>query len=246
MRTYLLLAILGSLLFGSCKKENPELPVGFYAYDYFPLAIGKYWTYQIDSVIFDPSVSGHPFRISSNLVKTTMIDTFFDGSGLLNYVVEYAIMNQTTQQWEPAYLGRASRSVSEAFLDEAGRKLVKMTFPPVAGAHWDGTRYINQQAVVYISGEPIEMFKDWDPRIVSTDEPGTIGNASFDKILTIEFVDTESRIEKRLALEKYIRGVGLAFREYWILDTQLNTDERPWDQKAQRGFILTQQLMDHN
>ena len=52
--------------------------------------------------------------------------------------------------------------------------------------------------------------------------------------------------DRRFALEKYARGIGLAYREYWILDTQLNTDDRPWDQKAQRGFIFTQVLIDHN
>lgn len=246
MRRILLIATLGIVLINACRKDNKVLPDSFYAYDYYPLEIGKYWIYQIDSSIYDPTVSGQPYRVSSTIVRTTMIDTFRDGAGVLNYVTEYAVQDSATQQWKPAYLGRASRTATEAFLDEDNRKLVKMTFPPVTGTHWDGTRYINEQTIVLVAGEPIEMYKEWDPRVVSTDEAGTIGGDAYDKILTIEYADAESRIEKRFALEKYARGIGLAYREYWILDTQLNTDDRPWDQKAQRGFIFTQVLIDHN
>jgi hypothetical protein len=67
-------------------------------------------------------------------------------------------------------------------------------------------------------------------------------------VVTVQNADSENLIELRLAHEKYARGVGLVYRELWILDTQCIEDciGMTWEQKAEKGFILKQTLIDHN
>lgn len=246
MRKIAIFAGLLVFISGACRKDQTQPDPAFYAYDYYPLELGKYWVYQVDSSLFDPVVNGKPILQTRSLIKLTVLDTFGVGNGLLNYVLSLANFDTVNQEWKDIGLWSAARSDAEAYLDEGNRRLVKMTFPPVPGLHWDGTRYIDEQTIVYISGEPLEMYKGWDSQIVSVDQPAEINGFSYDRVLSILLANSESRIEKRYALEQYIRGVGLGYREYWILDTQLNTDDRPWDQKAQRGFILKQSLVEHN
>ncbi|MEL6865958.1 MAG: hypothetical protein AAFP19_16145, partial [Bacteroidota bacterium] len=67
----------------------------------------------------------------------------------------------------------------------------------------------------------------------------------FDSVATIYQADNENAIELRYSIEKYARNIGLVYREMRILDTQAIVDD-PWEEKAQKGFIIRQQITRHN
>ena len=54
--------------------------------------------------------------------------------------------------------------------------------------------------------------------------------------------------EFKLSEEKYAKGVGLIYRAMKILDTQCIIDCQflEWEDKAEKGYILTQQIIDYN
>jgi hypothetical protein len=80
------------------------------------------------------------------------------------------------------------------------------------------------------------------------DQTESIGDLQFDKVAIVLLTDDgeENTIERRYALEKYARGVGLIYKEYEILDSQCSTCTEPWSEKAEKGFILKQTLIEYN
>ena len=90
------------------------------------------------------------------------------------------------------------------------------------------------------------MFKDWDYRYLSVDRSEDISGMNYDRVLTVQQVDSENAIERRFGIEKYVFGSGLVFKERIILDTQNVTNDLSWEEKAERGFILRQTLIRFN
>ncbi len=90
------------------------------------------------------------------------------------------------------------------------------------------------------------MFKGWEYQVLEAGVPDTISGTPFPQVATIRQANMENFIELRFAREKYARGTGLIERELQILDTQQITDTIPWEEKAEKGFILYQRLIESN
>jgi len=93
---------------------------------------------------------------------------------------------------------------------------------------------------------------------VSKGEAEEINGYMFDDVLTVQLADSDSEIEYRYGIEKYARGVGLVYRELWILDTQckgccnapdgtipVECTILPWEERADEGFIMIQKYAEY-
>ena len=75
-----------------------------------------------------------------------------------------------------------------------------------------------------------------------------VGDFSFDSTLIITEANYTDLIERRYSRAWYAKHVGLVQREQWILDSQYcaqtptpaDCQTRPWDLKAEKGYILRQ------
>ncbi len=169
--------------------------------------------------------------------------------------------------------------------------------------------------------EPFLQNDIWRSSILAVDEPDTVGTFQFDEVLRLREVETSgkssldfnagespfefkskiplnsfetkpSSFELRRSYEKYAKGIGLVYRERWILDTQKcsedcqplkdqfdacvesclaagttdtlvcelqcdnllqqfnscfdQCDTLEWGNKAQKGFVMYQTIIDHN
>ena len=68
---YLLFLGLSASFFFACESEVEEVDIDF-GYDYFPLEVGRSWYYQVDSVIYDPSLGGTDVDSSRTFVRETI------------------------------------------------------------------------------------------------------------------------------------------------------------------------------
>ena len=89
------------------------------------------------------------------------------------------------------------------------------------------------------------MFKNWNYRLREFAVADTIGGMNYDEVMVIEQANNENSIELRRAQEKYAKGIGLVYRELYILDTQCIADceGQTWEEKAEKGMILKQTLI---
>ncbi|TAK36940.1 MAG: hypothetical protein EPO28_12845 [Saprospiraceae bacterium] len=234
------------LLVLSCKKTSDGYDPDF-GYQYFPLGVGKYWVYSVDSTIFDPT-GNSLISLSHRLVKEEITDTLHDISGNPLYKIERFERQADTLPWQITKVLTQSIIDNKALRTEDNLRFIKLPFPLRKNDQWDGNAYFDPSIIVTVAGESMEMFKDWSYKVEQVDEPENIGSYSFPAVATIRQANNENLIELRISKEKYAKGVGLVYRELWILDTQCiePCTGQTWEEKAEKGFILKQTIIAYN
>jgi hypothetical protein len=97
-------------------------------------------------------------------------------------------------------------------------------------------------------------FINWGYEVDSIDIQAFVGPFSFDSTLLVTEADDSNIIEKRFSRARYAKHVGLVWREQWILDSQYcnqfpvpaDCETLPWEQKAEKGYILRQTVISFN
>ncbi len=243
---FLPLGIFAALCFGACK-ETPDDYTTDLGLEYFPLEVGKFIEYEMDSTIFDPNGDTTVF-FSKTRMKEEVVDTLTDNNSNLLFKIEQFERAADSLPWQIKKVLTASIQADEAIRTEDNLRFIKMPFPPKNGSNWNGNAHFDESLIVTVAGESLEMFKGWDYRIEQTGEPATVGSFQFDETVTVQEADNENLIELRRATATYAKGIGLVYRELWILDTQCIDDcvGKPWEEKAEKGFILKQTILNHN
>lgn len=243
------------LVLSACSEESENVPLDF-GYDYFPLEVGKYRIYQVDSVIYDPKVNFTAIDSSHSQMKEEIAGTFVDNSGAVVYRVERSFRPTADEPWQISKVFVQSVDEIRAFQIEDNLRVIKMTFPLRVGEEWNANVFFDStEIIIPVAGEAINLYKDWSWKVLSTRSPLTLGNLSFSDVATFQLSDSENLIEQRRAFEQYASGIGLIYRELNILDTQcqvccngdfINCGEIAWGEKAEKGFSVSQQLIEYN
>jgi len=91
--------IIGAILFQSCEGGTEADPIEF-GYDYFPLEIGKYIEYDVDSIIYDISAGNNVIVTSNSIqVREEVTDSFPDNEGRIVYRIERFERKNETEEW---------------------------------------------------------------------------------------------------------------------------------------------------
>ena len=241
--------IIGTVFFQSCGGGTEADPIEF-GYDYFPLEIGKYIEYDVDSIIYDIGAGNTVVsRENSIQVREEVTDSFPDNEGRLMYRIERYERADAMEEWRVSDVWTATVTDRQAERIEENLRFIKMVFPVSDNTNpWNGNKYIDENLVISVAGESIFIFKNWLYEYREIGEALNIGGFPFDDVVTIYQADEENFIELRRSFERYARGVGLVEREIWILDTQCIGDcvGDTWEIKAEKGFIVRQTIRDYN
>ena len=244
--------LIGFLLvfYSSCKDESTfeDFQVDF-GYDYFPLEIGKYREYLVDSTTYDIGPNQNVEILhSSTFVREEVMDTISDNLGRIGYKIERSERLNETDPWQVKDIWMMIRTAEQAESLEENLRFIKMVFPLKEGVVWDGNRFIDGTTTITVAGETLELFKSWEYEVDFVAEPIAVNNVFFDDAVEIKQADNENLIELRYSKEQYVRGIGLAYKEMKILDTQCISEciDQEWEEKAEKGFIMSQSLIRYN
>jgi len=233
--------------FTACNEntnaEELEVELG---YEYFPLEVGKYLVYEVDSVVYDIGAGIILKDSSKTYIKEEVTEEYLDDSGRVNHRIKRFKRNSLNEEWRVSDVWVAIRTERDAERLEENLRFVKMVFPVQEGIEWNGNAHIDETTIIPIAGESVEVFKNWAYEIMSVNEAETIGDFTFPRVATISQANSENLIEKRYSIEKYAAEVGLVYKEMRILDTQIINEEFTFEEKAEKGFILTQRLIEYN
>ncbi len=228
----------------SCKPQPDDfLPED--QSDYFPLAIGQERVYEVDSIVFDLNAAQR-VDTAHFFWKEVVSDTFRDAAEALWYTVERYRRDADTLPWVFVQQMAASQSEGRALWQEDNLRFIKLVFPFDEFTFWDGNAYIPQGADIVVGGETLEAFDNWSYRIEALMETDTVQNRIYGQVVRVREAAEENLISLRQAQSRYARGIGLIRREWTILDTQQLDESIPWEEKAEKGFILRQWLIDTN
>jgi hypothetical protein len=198
---------LGLVLFFGCKRNQTEpLDLG---YNYFPLTIGAFVDYQVDSTVYNDFTQSD--TTYSFTIRETVRDTFSDAQGRLTYRIERSKrVGDTASFVIQKSMGINVEATRLERLEDNIRTVI-LSFPPDAGSAWNGNAYNNR-------GQ--ENFE-----IISAHKPATVNGTTFDSVVTVEqYNDTANFIEKRYRQERFAKNLGIISIEYIDIRTKLNGD----------------------
>lgn len=235
----ILLLILPLFLFACAKRELDDHQTDM-GYDYFPVKVGQYRTYAVDSIVFGQLGAD----TLSSQIKETIVEELNDGLDK-KYRVLREWRKSMDDNWQTNTVWWIVKEENRIIQTEENLKFIKLTFPVKLGTSWDGNSFFDDRTVVKIASENLEFFKEWDYQVTGKGDR-ILSNESFDNVFVIQEADFETSIELRKSTAIYAKGVGLIERMQQILDTQCITCSNAWSEKAEKGVILTQLLIDHN
>ena len=223
------------VLLAGCEKE-PNISIDLKE-DYYPLEVSKTWIYEVDSLKFSPLFIGGKDSVHWEL-KEEVASVFKDDAGRDVYRIERYLRKNENDSWKPAKVFFAINENNKAELQENNVKFIKLVFPPKEGKTWNGNALIS-------NNDTLEYFQDWEYEYTEVDVPASINGQSFANTLTVLEVDDENLLEKRYSTAQYARGVGLIYREQYnlrIVDSNIPSPTIPWEEKANRGYILRMKI----
>ncbi|HHS95801.1 MAG TPA: hypothetical protein ENJ45_04360 [Phaeodactylibacter sp.] len=242
-------------LFTSCQKQtfkniDVEEVLGT---DYFPLHIGDWWVYQVDSIIYDLEKNKVLHDTIHTTVKLIITDTFSLGDDIQAFKVERFQRAFDSAPWKALDSWWAAKDEVGAWSNEGNLLFQKLTFPVKIGRRWEGNAHIGEHVSLMVHEDILEqVFDGWTYRYVALIQPEKIGEVSYDDVITVREVDNTldapPTIDYQKAYSKYAKGVGLVYKK-WILLHDIDTSPDPsipFADRAEEGFFLEQTLLEYH
>src|SRR5687767_10967781 len=124
--------------FVSCKDEQ-DTYVTNYHYDYFPVDTGHYVIYDVDSIQYSYVAGGNANRDTIRYQWMELIsDTFYDNLNQLTYRLECYRRANDQAGWSIDRVWHVRTSTTTVEKVEGDLRFVKLVFPPVDEASWNG------------------------------------------------------------------------------------------------------------
>lgn len=235
----LLLSILLVLFFASCKKTTEELQTDEIS-DYAPLVVGKYITYQLDSLVFINFNSVSTIR--SYQVKYEVDAQITDNLNRPAFRIIRYIRKTAANNFVPDATFMATNTGTSLEFVENNQRFIKLRVPIRDDYSWKGNAFIDS----YSLNSEFRYLNDWDytyanvgvvenglETITVNQQDEVIGNPS----------DLNSYSEVNKGLEKYAKGVGLVYRLFLHTEYQ---PPIPGRNGFYEGYGITLSMIDHN
>jgi hypothetical protein len=268
MRITLLTRLVGLtftvVLIFSCGKKTEEYqsePLS----NYYPLAVGKYITYRLDSTVFINF--GHNTVVRKYQVKHVIESTTTDNLGRPSYRIYRYIRDSVNAQswtavqpWTPNGSYFVTPLPDQIEVIEDNLRFIKLHLPVTTGFTWKGNKYLPYDPYrSFYTFSADDFMDDWDyvygdlanemigqtvvndVRTVNYD----IKDASSNMINNHPLVDT-SYAFNTFALDKYAKNIGLVYREYILWEHQNNPTGPNTYNPFNTGFSLKMWMIDHN
>jgi hypothetical protein len=206
-----------SLAIISCKKQK-ETFASESVNDYFPLEVGKYVTYQLDSTVYVNF--GQKDTVVTYQAQDRVDAQITDNLGRPAFRIIRYLRSDSTQDWAPNNTFMAVPTGNAIEYVENNQRFLKLEMPIRQDFSWKGNSYIDTYSV----NSDVKYLDDWDYIYDSVDAPLTINSFAIDSTISVterdEFLGQDPTIagtqyaEKTYSLEKYGKGIGLIYREF--------------------------------
>ncbi|MEP6700231.1 MAG: hypothetical protein ABJA85_02910 [Bacteroidota bacterium] len=225
--------------------------------DYIPLAVGKYITYRLDSMVF--TNFGRNTEIHKYQVKHIIESQITDNLGRASYrVFRYLRDTAGIQPWQPAGSYFITPLPFQVEVVEDNLRFIKLHAPVKNGYSWKGNSYLPSDTC---GGPYCPLYKfsnddniqDWD--FYYDGEPASFSyrNNNYSNVFSVEEINEAFNVPitvptayaaKSRGVEKYAKTIGLVYREYELWEYQPNTGGSGGPYKL--GFGITLWMIDHN
>ncbi|HSV11487.1 MAG TPA: hypothetical protein VLI68_11985 [Hanamia sp.] len=237
------------LLLSSCKKENGNFTSASIN-DYFPLQVGKYITYDLDSTVYYINF-GEKAQIIHYQAQYRVDSQLTDNSGRPAFNISRYLRSDSTQPWQIDNVFTAVLTGKSIEYIEDNNRFIKLMMPVKEGFTWKGNSYLSSFAYSIYSSSNNDFIKDWDYTYDSIGVPLTINTITIDS--TLKVFETDEKVgdpalqpngyaDRNYSVEKYGKGIGLIYREFLHWEYQPVSSQSP----GYIGFGIKMSITDHN
>lgn len=243
-KLFLSLIVIAAVVFSGCKKSTDVLDLASVS-DYYPMQVGKYVTYNLDSTIFINF--GAKDTVVKYQVKHEIDAQITDNLGRPAYRVIRYIRKTAANPWAPDNTFMAVPTEFAAEFVENNMRFLKLKAPIRDGYTWKGNTYID----TYSINSNVKYLADWDYTYDSVNVSQTIGGFALDSTIKVaqrdEIIgnpgDPNSYSELNFGEEKYAKGIGLVYRNFYHIEYQPPT---PGRSGYRIGYGVKMTMIDHN
>lgn len=212
-----------------------------------PLKIGAFWEYQMDSILYDEN--GTKIDTTRSYIKEVITENHTNSEAVTIYKIDRFHKPHIDSVYQYKNTWSAYKNTTQFVRTENNLSFIKMTFPIVLNPpkKWKGNvLFDTQNTHIYVAGETLKAYTGWRYKYLAMHESYNVLDKSFANVVEIQNAEVvKDVIQYRIAKEWYAKDIGLIYKEQSILDTQCNTCTEPWTEKASKGFILKQQLLNY-
>lgn len=238
-----------ALLFVSCKKENDNFTTESLN-DYFPLQVGKYITYDLDSTVF--TNFNETIIIRHYQAKYQVEAETTDNIGRKGFIIYRYLRSDSTQTWSIDNVFTAYNTGKSIEFIEDNLRFIKLMMPIKKGGYWKGNSYLPTYPYPMYQSTGSDFTEDWDYIYDSIGVPITINSTTITNTLKVaEVNDTHGDptlqpneyAYRTFSVEKYGKGIGLIYREMFLWEYQ-----PPYVviSPGYTGFGVKMSIIDHN
>jgi hypothetical protein len=236
----LLLAAVFSIALFSCKKETDN-KYSEYSRAYFPLQIGHYVVYDVDTTLWDDFTQTK--TLHHYQMRYTVSDTFRDNANRLSYGLDVHIRKTDTVAWQPHRVIIVTPTASNLEYSEDNVRFIKLVFPISDNVEWAGN------ALIPAGDQDYQHFQGWIYKYINFTQPFNNGLLLFDNTVTVEEQDYElgnpeaapnNFATRTFAKEVYGYDVGMIYRE------MIHWEYQPSVAHFRKGYGVVMRAVEHN
>ena len=195
MNKLIIISILSCFLVSSCEKINSNKI--YYGYDYFPIEVSKWTTYDVCEIEWNEFTS--EIDTTNYQLKELSESEFIDNSGRKSIRIERYIKTDTSD-WVLNNVWTKCITNTNAEKNEENIRFVKMKFPIDINTHWNGNEYNNLQEQIY-------SYKNVNNQY-------TINNNLYDSTVTVVNQDDYIPLySKDFETEVFAKNIGLIYKK---------------------------------
>ncbi|MBY0477491.1 MAG: hypothetical protein K2Q24_07575 [Chitinophagaceae bacterium] len=215
------------LLFAACKKNDSVETATLE--ELYPLRIGKFITYRVDSLVFTNSgkaTETHRYRFK-HIIEKQVKDNQNRTAWLVNTYINDSL---GSGPWVTSGVYTITPLDKQLEINENNLRVIKLHLPAREGFNWRGNSYLpdrpyNPEFPISIDGN----MSLWEFTFASINQKEKIGSADIENVTTITHIDESENIpirsdtsfaSRELSLEKYAKNIGLVYREFQLWENQ--------------------------
>lgn len=213
------------------KKELPD-DRSLLGLDYYPLTIGKYVIYNVDSTVY-VEIPKDTIQFVYQL-REKIIESFQETNGSTAYRLERAVRYPIAggyTAWHPVenWLIRANQQQIE--VQEGSVRFTRLRFPVELNATWNGNAANTKS--------PQNFYYEYINRTEA------INTLNLDNVLKVNEIDNVNLIEAEQSLKKYAKTIGLVNKYYSNIKGNNIVPGKTVFERIESGIIYKQELVEH-
>jgi hypothetical protein len=248
MAKYLIGSLFLFLMLASCKKESETFQTASVS-DYFPMQVGKYITYDLDSTLF--TAFGQTQIVIHYQAQDRVDAQITDNLGRPSYRIVRFIRKNDTEPWVARNTFMVTPTENSIEYNENNLRFIKLKLPIVQDYSWKGNSYLPTNPYASFDFANEDFMSDWDYIYDSIGVPLTINTVTIDSTLKVAQIDytnndpvaqPDGYAERTYSVEKYGKGIGLIYKEFLHWEYQPPASASP----GYSGFGVKLSITGHN